>query len=577
VRPWTEAFPERLEHELAEFERLRLRFELDERHHRETGRVILNGTLPYQGEQVQLQVAYPDSFPFMRPEVFAPALRLERHQNPVEHNLCLLERSTLAWNVSDTGAWLVAERVPHLLGLLAAGGETLAAGEAPQGEPASAYFKTEAGAVVFLAEEMLHLPPEHSSGVFRLATKENEPPQPLLRGCLSKISTRDRRGAKLMLAELPEPLKQRFSGKSIEGRWVRLEAFPDGNRPKDLLAAAATVNPGLATPRWQRLPAGGDISVVGVVVQEEVAQGVFQDSWLFVVGTRTNPKQEMKIYGAVGERLTTEDLLARLPSSARLNNASAGVVGLGSLGAPVALELLRAQAGELRVLDFDVVEAGNLARWTHGISAVGHRKTGVIGGWALSEFPFTNVVGFDLRIGTVPAPSASPIPGTFTEAEALSHFLDGLGVVVEVSGELGVQYLIATAAREQGVRQVFAWGTEGGWGGAVACLATGSEGCWMCLQLAFADDSIALPPGAPNAPFQPRGCTDPTFAAAGFSITPIVAQTANCTARMLAGEGAGQVHVCSLQTEEGELPAPVWVTSAIPVHPQCPCEHETTT
>src|SRR5207249_3567991 len=126
--------------------------------------------------------------------------------------------------------------------------------------------------------------------------------------------------------------------------------------------------------------------------------------------------------------------------------------------------------------DFDVVEAGNLARWTHGISAVGYRKTGVIGGWAVSEFPFTNVIGFDLRIGAVPSPSPNSSASAFTEAEGISRFLDGLSIVVDASGELGVQHLIATAAREQRVHQVFAWGTEGGWGGAVACLAVGSGG-----------------------------------------------------------------------------------------------------
>jgi ThiF family len=575
VRPWTETFPDRLEHELAEFERRGLRFELDEGHLRETGAIMLTGALTHHGEEVELQVVYPDSFPFMRPEVFAPTLMLERHQNPVERNLCLLERSTLAWSVSDTGAWLVAERVPHLLRLLAVGGEALAKEEAPQGEPASSYFKIEAGAVVFVPEAMLHLPAEHTSGVFRLATRANEPPQQLLRACLSKVSTRDDRGGKMTLAELSGPLKDRFTGKAIEGRWVRLPAFPEGNLPRDLMSAAVAVNPALGSPRWQRLPGGGDMSVVGVVAQDEVAQGIWQDAWLFVVGIRANAKAQMGIYTAAGQRLTRPDLLTRLPAAARLNDRSVGVVGLGSLGAPVAVELLRAQVGELRVLDFDVVEAGNVVRWTHGISAVGYRKTGVIGGWAMSEFPFTNVVGFDLRIGGVPAPSRAASNGELREAEGLSRFLDSLDVVVDASGELGVQHLIATVADEQDVGQVFAWGTEGGWGGAVASLSPDSGGCWMCLQLAFADGSIGLPPAAPDAPFQPRGCTDPTFAAAGFSLTPIVAQTARCTARLLAGEGTNEVHVCSLQREEGELPAPVWVTSVIPVHPECPCEHET--
>jgi hypothetical protein len=567
-------FPGRLEYELAEFERRGLGFALDEQRLAETGRVVLNGTLRHEGEEVELQVAYPDSFPFMRPEVFAPGLLLDRHQSPVERNLCLLERSTLAWNVSDTGAWLVGERVPHLLSLLATGGETLAADEAPQGEPASTYFKSESGAVVFLPEQMLHLPDEPTSGVFRLVTGASEPPQRLLRACLSKVSTRDERGAKVTLAELSGPLEGRFSGKTIEGRWVRLPAFPEGNLPRDLMAAAIAVNPALGNPRWQRLPGGGDMSVVGVLVREEVAQGLWQDAWLFVVGVRPNVKAQMGIYTARGERLTAADLLARLPAPARLNGRSVGVVGLGSVGAPVAAELVRAQVGELRLMDFDLVETGNIVRWTHGISAVGYLKTDVIGGWAASEFPFTNVVGFDLRIGGVTPPSQAAGDGAFRESEGLSRLLDGVGVVVDASGELGVQHLIATLAREQGVGQVFAWATEGGWGGAVACLSPGPGACWICLQLAFADGSIGLPPAAPAAPFQPRGCTDTTFAAAGFSLTPIVAQAARCTARLLAGEGAGEVHVCSLHSEAGELPAPVWVSSAIPLHAECQCEHQ---
>jgi hypothetical protein len=233
---------------------------------------------------------------------------------------------------------------------------------------------------------------------------------------------------------------------------------------------------------------------------------------------------------------------------------------------------VRAQVGELRVVDFDSIESGNVVRWTHGISAVGYLKTGVIAGWAFNEYPFTDVIGFDFRLGAVPPPSSNGV-SAFTESEGFTRFMDGLSVVVDASGELGIQHLIATAAEEQGVPQVFAWGTEGGWGGAVASFVPGVGGCWMCLQLAFDDGSITLPPAAPDAPFQPRGCTDPTFAAAGFAMTPIVAQTASCVARLAGGRESTQIHVCSLQTEDGELPAPAWDTSAIAVHPECPCAH----
>ncbi len=311
MRRWTDAYPERLAFELAEFERRGLRFALDDELLARTGMVVLTGTLADQGEEIELQVAYPDSFPFLRPEVFAPGLQLDRHQNPVERNLCLLERSSRAWSVSDTAAWLVAERVPHLLALLEAGGEELLAGEAPQGEPASAYFEGESGAVVFIGEEMLAIPAEHTVGLMQLATGVNEPPQRVLRASLAKVSVRTHGAKKHTLAELAEPLKARFAGKTLDGRWARLERLPDANKPRDLLAAIADVEPALANPRWQPLPGGGEISLLGALVPEEVRQGEWQDTWVFVVSLRDSAHGRGVRYLVRGERLTAADLQDR--------------------------------------------------------------------------------------------------------------------------------------------------------------------------------------------------------------------------------------------------------------------------
>jgi hypothetical protein len=571
MRHWHEAYPERLEFELAEFDRRGLSFVLDEEHLARTGLVLLRGSIAHEGAEIGLDVIYPDSFPYMRPEVFAPGLRLERHQNPYEGNLCLLERSTRAWSVTDTAAGLVAERVPLLLDLLAEGGEELRAGEAPQGEPASVYFPGESGAVVFVPEDMLHVPAEHTVGLLQLATGVGEPPQKLLRACLAKLSVRAHGGKKETIAQLSGPLADRFAGKTIEGRWARLDRLPDGVMPRDLLAAIAAVQPTLASPRWQRLPSGEMISVLGALVPEEVRQGEWQDSWIFIVCLRDSPKAPESRSIVRAERLTAPDLRARLPHAASLHEHSVGVIGLGSLGAPVSVELLRAQVGELRVLDFDRVEAGNIVRWTHGLSAVGYHKPGVIAGWAAGEYPFSRVTGYTLRIGGVPAPGA--LTPELGEAQSLERFLDGLELVLDATGELGIQHLLSAIAEEHGLAQVHAWGTEGGWGGAVACLRPGSGGCWMCLQLAFEDGSIPLPPGTPDPPLQPRGCADPTFAAPGYALTPIVAQAARAAARLLAGAGAGEVHVCTLQDDSGELPAPRWETFEIPIHERCPCEH----
>lgn len=567
---WYERYPERLRFELAEFERRGLDFALDDERLARTGLVVLEGTLEHEGETLALQVAYPDSFPFLRPEVYAPELRLERHQSPHERNLCLLERSTRAWSPGDTGAWLVAERVPHLLALLSAGGEQLRTGEAPQGEPASTYVGCEIGAIVFVGEEMLALPADERVGLMQLATGVNEPPGRLLRAGLAKVSVRGH-GGKRQLAEAGVPLSERFSGHTLDGRWARLERLPDIRRPRDLLEAIVTVEPALARPRWQRLPDGGEISLLGAVFPEEVGQDAWEDGWLFLVSLRVAGKGQESRYIARGERFSAADIRVRLPRHTRLHDHAVGIVGLGSLGGPLALELLRAQVGELRLLDFDRVETGNIVRWTHGLSAVGYGKTDVILSWAKAEYPFTEVKAYSHRIGGIPLPGEEP-PSP-SETEGLELFLDGLDLVIDATGELGIQQLLSTLADERNLAQVHAWGTEGGWGGAVASVQPRCRGCWVCLQLAFADGSIALPPGATESPVQPRGCADPTFAAASYALTPIIGQTARAAARLLAGEGGGEVHVCALQEEAGELPAPRWLTSAIPVHGRCPCAH----
>jgi hypothetical protein len=109
------------------------------------------------GSSASLKCSYPDLFPYLRPEVYAPRLALERHRNPATGNLCLLDRSTRSWRPKDTGAWLVAERVRHLLSLFRAGLEAMAAAEVAQGEPASTYYPVTPGTVVFVPAAVLEL------------------------------------------------------------------------------------------------------------------------------------------------------------------------------------------------------------------------------------------------------------------------------------------------------------------------------------------------------------------------------------------------------------------------------------
>jgi molybdopterin/thiamine biosynthesis adenylyltransferase len=579
MRRWTDVFPQRLQAEVEAFEHAEgLDFALDETEMTASGRVVFRGTLTLSGrDPILLEVRYPDSFPYLRPEVFAPELRLGRHQNPYRHNLCLLERSTRQWSPGNTGAWLVAERTPKLLALLEGDPEQMRREEAPQGEPASYYFRAQAGTIVLLPEEALDLPDDLLAGTMRLAIAADEDPGSMLRAGLIRVEACDNRGKSRPVAEAGGPFAEHFSKTVYEGRWVRLPSFPQLGGDAEHLFAGAREVPGFQEPPRQGV-AGANLRILGVVCKEEVRQGEYEDTWLFAVEmatvqlTRQGKTKRVQHYIARGDRLSAADLAERIPSLAGLQGKTVALVGLGALGAPLSIELARAQVGELRMLDHDVVEAGTIVRWPFGLGAVGYRKTAVLSGFIGSDYPYTRVRTFEQPIGLVPA-SADEAPAQ-SEAEMLSEFLDGVDLVIDATAEIGVQQLLAALADEAGIPQVFVSATEGGWGGIVARVVPGLTGCWYCLQKRIADKSIVAPPQAETGMLQPRGCSAPTWTGTSFDALPLIAQaTRTATFTLLGGRHAAHpadVFVCAQRADTAaDLGAPEWTQYALEPHVEC--------
>lgn len=562
MRTWVERFPGRLERELEEFRERGLAFAIDSRELEEQGRVVLTGELDLDGDTMEVEVVYPDVFPFLRPEVYAQELNLDRHQNPYLGNLCLLDRSTAAWNPSDTAAWLVAERLPLLLSLLDEGGEALLAGEAPQGEPASVYFPGTPGTAVFVPEEALAINEDAEAGSGQIYCPPTEPPRLQLRGLLGEVVTKDKKRKIQTLARADPQLTKRFGGPRVPIRWVRLAGPPPGNSPLDVLAAADAVRPGFGTPPWQAA-ADGQLGVCGVVFKEEVEQGRWEDAWVFVVRARTRDGGEVA-YLVRGERLAPRDLGVRIPSTAGLSGKCAAVIGLGALGAPLALELARAQVGELRLLDHDFVEPGNAARWPMGLSAVGYPKVDALAHRIQVDYPFTDVSTFRHQLG---GSAYVRTARSETELDVLDRILHEADLVVDASAELGVQQLISTAADERGIAQVYLSATEGARGGIVASTSPRRPGCWLCLQLGLSDGTISPPPSDPGATVQPRGCASPTFTGTSFDLAPVVSQGVRIATSLLHHDVEDVIQVCSVPAD-GIGPA-TWDSAPLHPHERC--------
>lgn len=571
---WPDRYPGRLEYELASFEGRGLDFRLDEGHYQRSGQVVVRGKLPHGEQFVDLEVVYPDFFPLFRPQVFATELRLGRHQNPVAGNLCLLDRPTRAWHTNDTGAWLVAERVPYLLSLLEQGGEELARAEVPQAEPASAFLPYDRpGAMLAVAGTALALPVEHQRGAARLTFSSTDAETASMRVLLAKVCAEDAGAAPL--AEADEPLRERFGGSALDVRWVRLPESPVADSAEALLQLARKQDPGLGMATWHRLADGCEVRPTAIVFPEEVGQHVIEDGWVLLVEARHGSGKSRRngTYVARGERLSWRDLQERIRHLAGLDGKTVCVVGLGSLGSPLAVELARAGVGLLRVLDYDHVETGTSVRWARGLSAAAHLKTEAVATLISTDHPYTKVERFSAQLGSADLRNG---PG-LTERGRLQGFLDGADLVIDATAELAIAHLLSVLADDHAIPQMYVSATEGAWGGRIARLLPGRTGCWLCLQRRIDDKTLPAPPYEPTGTVQPRGCATRTFTGANFDLQPLVSQAARVATRTLLKEaGESQetpwpaVHVCALHSEDEPLPAPAWSSHELNRDPACP-------
>lgn len=577
---WYDEFPERFARErdaLGE-----LGFELDDAAFEE-GRVAFRGSVDFKGSQVELEIVYPDAFPYFRPEVFAPHLAASRHRNPFRGNLCLLERSTRAWEVDNTGAWLISERVPLLLGLLEPGHEEeMREAEAPQGEPASRYYQPALGLIIFVPEAMLELGPEQQAGTFTLSVGDGESIGKQLRGAMTRLfgpaTGKGKRSTGPLVAEADEPLQRRFSRTQATGSWVRIESFEDAGPSPQQFWEAARAAPGYVEPQWVRVH-GARIKVIGVVASEEVRQGEMENAWMFAVKAELGGQQQITLVR--GERLSFTDLAQRIPSLAGMADRTVALTGLGTLGGPIAGELCRSLCGQLRVLDADDVEAGNIVRWNAGLSAIGHAKTTVIAQGLGADYPYTNIAALGMHLGGVSSLSEGEAGRRLegrTESELIEEFLDGADLLIDATAELGVQHFLSSQALARSLPQIYVSMTEGGLGGMIARVVPGRSGCWYCLQRHLYDQTILAPPFAETGSVQPRGCAAPTFTGSSFDALPVIAQTMRvATSTLLDDDNAtDRQDVFVLSMSDGSPGVPTWATYRLAVHPECQwCSAET--
>lgn len=369
-----------------------------------------------------------------------------------------------------------------------------------------------------------------------------------------------------------------------EGRWIRTQETIKENNVTDFIQHLIQLDDSLSTPKWQKFKAikKTRFDFIGVIIPEETSRRKEGEGWVFMSRITKKEKKgstikhnNSAIFIKAG-RAGIDDLSVRAPELKAIRDKSIGIIGLGCIGAPSAIEFSRTLAKELRILDGDTIDAGTAIRWPLGLLSAGRLKVTALLEFISVCYPQVNVIPIPHYLGRPHENNRA-----MSDITALDKLIKNVDLIYESSTLLTVGHLISTITWDKGIPLVTVSTTPGAWGGRIARFIPGKTGCWRCLQHSLNKDGpqefhITPPEFNENGRVQPLGCMSPTFTGAGFDTTSIaLAGVRLSIATLLRGHSGGypdfnwDVAIVNLRNAEGAGIAPEWKTYELKVHPLC--------
>jgi hypothetical protein len=555
---WWDLYPERLEVELEALRQAGILLD-DPELIPERGVVRLDVFPDLNGEKLHLRTWFPAFYPYTRFEVQYLDGELPRHMNPFGKNLCLIGRGTDQWEVTDTLAQFLTERLPLVFeAATAEDEERVAELEEHQGEPFTAYYPYADGSLILIDSDWA-IPATVKQGELVVGWAVLPRGDGPLRGVVLQVL--DDHGGKLHAAD---PRIGGLVGTQSRCPWVRLEAPPQTADPKAIRRLAA-----------DHLDRGLNSPVIALIFPEEVGWRDHRDGWLFVAhrkavreSKRTRPEASVDLVRA--GRAGPSDLAVRSPEFNVLSEKALAIFGLGAVGSPSAVGFARTGMRELRLVDDDIVESGTVVRWELGLEAAGFSKAPVLASHIARNWPYTSVKPLVWRVG-------SPLHENINELDAMSQALNGVDLVYDATAEPGIQYLLASVAAEHQLPYVAASATAGGWGGLILRIHPElTQGCWICHRLHLEAGTIPRPPADPTGYVQPPGCAESTFVGSDVDLEQVALEGVRSTVQALVDPDPGHwwdVAIGTFRSESGTSVTPTWWTGELTRHPECPASH----
>ncbi len=309
-----------------------------------------------------------------------------------------------------------------------------------------------------------------------------------------------------------------------EARWVALDGMKPRRVPaRDLLAAVTAVDNTTQRRLKRRLKEKKSLDIafetLGITfIEQGPTRDEVRRTWAFaeVAQRRSQPPEVVHFIRA--QALTKAERQRRIPQLAGLDGARVVVVGAGSLGAPVALELAKAGVGVLDLVDFDIYDVNNTVRHVVDATEAGNEKTELVGARCRALNPFVDIRVHQTQLGH-----------DLDEEDLLEELVTEATMIVDTTGSQSLPRLLSDRCRMAGTPLVVAGLTGASYGGEIFIIGDGP--CFECFVLAQDGGQIPTPSAGERSVVTPIGCRHPAFAGAGFEATELAAITARTAIR----------------------------------------------
>jgi molybdopterin/thiamine biosynthesis adenylyltransferase len=570
LRPgWDRRFPGRLDWEI---ERLRAQAR---NVHIDQGK-LASGTVqvdlewPVRGAWIPVQASFPDSYPDTRPHVLLKTDRGSwplRHVSPLDGSLCLLGRDPRQWRPEDGLAGLL---MLQLETVLHGGGA-----EDPQAEPMEFWWNQEGLPDSYCLIDSDWDLSSASSGtlsarlVVEIPRVRSGSATPLPAFRLVATEVRSDKGDALgrWVGPLPMELAE---GRAVTLRWVRSDT---SLVPGSAVAQLTALRDGHRLAKVSPTAVGHGVVARGAAFIHpiELTEGVEGDGWI-VVMEWGQPRDFAPAHGKNAAprsprtrnipvfRAGLSDMGSRVPAFAALAGKKVAIIGVGALGAPIALELARTGVEEVRLLDHDSVEPGNSVRWPLGAVAWGQPKVAALKHHIDRHYPRCNVVPVQHMVGGLGG----------SDDAVLSDLFAGCDLVIDASASSTVNIIVWRRTQDLVLPLIKVGATPEVRGGTVVALSAPGP-CPICVPIARAAGAVEAPAGEHDpARVQPVGCAEATFVGAGYDLQELSMQAVRVAVHALQhGLTASRVYTLSLRGTDDLVIPPHWTEQSIGVQDQC--------